>query len=148
MSGQLAQGDWFAREQLHRAVRDGDVREMRRLLDAGFSPQLFDDLSRTPLHYAVEGEHYRAAALLLDADVPVNLHEADKIGETPLSLAVQGDYVEMVALLLRHGADPDIPGWMGLTARLRAHKRKDQVGRQIAALLARHAPACARKSPA
>ena len=139
MTQAMAGDDWFAREQLHRAARDGDLREMRRLLDAGCSPLLFDDLSCTPLHYAVEGEHYRAAALLLDAGVPVNLHEEDRIGETPLSLAVQGDYAEMVELLLRHGADPDIPGWMGLTARLRARKRKDETGMQIAALLERHA---------
>ncbi|MDI3294556.1 ankyrin repeat domain-containing protein [Janthinobacterium tructae] len=137
----MTQADWFAREQLHRAARDGDLNEIRRLLDAGFSPWLFDDLSRTPLHYAVEGEHYRAVELLLQAGTPVNAHEEDRIGETPLSLAVQADYVEMVELLLRHGADPDIPGWMGLTARLRACKRKDAASRQIAALLERHARA-------
>ncbi|WP_071323456.1 ankyrin repeat domain-containing protein [Janthinobacterium sp. 1_2014MBL_MicDiv] len=120
------------------------MKEMRRLLDAGFPPRLFDDLSCTPLHYAVQGEHYHAAELLLGAGAQVNAHEQDRIGETPLCLAVQGDYPEMVGLLLSHGADPDIPGWMGLTARLRARKRKDEAGRQIAALLARHAPVLAR----
>ena len=133
--------DWFAQEQLHRAAQEGNLKEMRRLLDAGCAPQLFDELSYTPLHHAVAGEHYRAVALLLAAGVPVDLHEADKIGETPLSLAVQGDYAEMVELLLRHGADPDIPGWAGWTARLRARKRKDDTGKHIAALLQRHAPA-------
>lgn len=140
----VAADDWFAREQLHRAAQEGDLKEMRRLLDAGFASQLFDELSYTPLHYAVAGEHYRAVALLLAAGTPVNIHQEDRIGETPLSLAVQGDYVELVALLLRHGADPDIPGWAGLTARLRARKRKDDAGMRIAALLQSHAPARAR----
>lgn len=136
----MTRDDWFTREQLHRAAQDGDLKQIRRLLDAGFAPRPFDDLSYTPLHYAVVGEHYHAAVALLAAGAAVNAHEQDRIGETPLSLAVQGDYAEMVELLLRHGADPDIRGWMGLTARLRARRRKDDVGRQIAALLERHAP--------
>jgi hypothetical protein len=57
----VAQEGWFAREQLHRAAHLGDVKEIRRLLAAGFATQLFDDLRRTPLHHAVEGEQYRAA---------------------------------------------------------------------------------------
>jgi hypothetical protein len=57
------------------------------------------------------------------------------IGETPLSLAVQGEYPEMVELLMKHGANPDIQGWVGLTARIRAKRRVDDTGRGIAAII-------------
>ena len=50
---------------------------------------VFDDLGRTPLHYAVEGEHYRAAEWLLQQGANVNANDEASIGETPLALAVQ-----------------------------------------------------------
>lgn len=133
--------DWFERERLHRAAADGDQEELRRLVAAGGHPlDAFDDLGRTPLHYAVEGEHYRAADWLIQQGASVNAHDEATIGETPLSLAVQRDCPEMVELLLAHGADPDITGWMGNTARMRAQRRKDDDGKAIAALVQRYQP--------
>ena len=127
--------DWFEAEKLHRAAQSGDVQEMARLVEAGFTVNEFDDLSRTPLHYAVEAEAYKAAQWLLEHGAEVNANQEELIGETPLCLAVQRDYPEMVELLLKHGANPDSPGWMQLTARIRAHRRKDEDGRMIVALL-------------
>ncbi|MYN40346.1 hypothetical protein GTP55_13270 [Duganella sp. FT109W] len=124
--------DWFEAEQLHRAARDGNLSEISRLASEGFDIDAFDDLSRAPLHYAVEGDSYQAAQLLLELGANVNRHEEELIGETPLSLAVQGEYPEIVELLMAHGADPDIQGWVGLTARIRAKKRRDDAGRRIA----------------
>jgi ankyrin repeat protein len=49
--------DWFEAERLHRAAADGDVAQMESLVAAGSDINVFDELSRTPLHYAVEGEH-------------------------------------------------------------------------------------------
>ncbi|MET0322295.1 MAG: ankyrin repeat domain-containing protein [Duganella sp.] len=100
-----------------------------------FDIDAFDDLSRAPLHYAVEGDSYQAAQLLLELGANVNRHEEELIGETPLSLAVQGEYPEIVELLMAHGADPDIQGWVGLTARIRAKKRRDDAGRHIAVII-------------
>jgi ankyrin repeat protein len=131
--------DWFEVERLHRAARDGDVKEMERLVAAHYDVNLFDDLSRAPLHYAVEGEHYKAAEWLLNHGACVNRYEDEKIGETALCFAVQQDYPEMVELLMKHGADPDIPGWMGQTARYRAYKRKDEDGKKICSILERYA---------
>ncbi|MES2698692.1 MAG: ankyrin repeat domain-containing protein [Pseudomonadota bacterium] len=133
--------DWFERERLHRAAADGDQEELRRLVAAdGYALDAFDDLGRTPLHYALEGEHYRAAEWLIQQRANVNAHDEATIGETPLALAVQRDYPEMVELLLAHGADPDITGWMGNTARMRAQRRKDDDGKAIAALVQRYQP--------
>ena len=136
----IERDDWFERERLHRAAADGDLAEMQRLVENGYPIGAFDDLSRTPLHYAVEGEHYKAAAWLLDRGADVNAHEEQMIGETALCFAVQRDYSEMVELLLNRGADPDITGWMGQSARMRAQRRRDEDGKKIASLVEEHRP--------
>lgn len=136
-----ADNAWFERERLHRAAAEGNHDEMRRLVAAGgHALTTFDDLGRTPLHYAVEGEHYRTAEWLIQQGAIVNAHNEPTIGETPLSLAVRRDYPDMVELLLAYGADPDITGWMGNTARMRAERRTDDDGKAIAALLQRYRP--------
>lgn len=88
--------DWFEAERLHRAAADGDVPQMASLVRTGFNVNEFDDLSRTPLHYAVEGEHYLAVQWLLDNGADVNISDEKMIGETALCFAVQGNYPEMV----------------------------------------------------
>jgi ankyrin repeat protein len=133
--------DWYEAEQLHRAAQDGNFDEVVRLVGAGFNINEFDDLSRTPLHCAVEGEHYLVAKWLLENGANVNANEEERIGETALSLAAQGGYPEIVELLLTYGANPDIPGWMSITARHRAQKRKDEDGVKINALLSQYHPA-------
>ena len=132
--------DWFEAERLHRAASDGNIPEMDRLVREGRGVNDLDDLSRGPLHYAVEGEHYNAVVWLLDHGADVNLRDAELIGETTLSFAAQGEYKEMVELLLRNGADPDIKGWMAQTARSRADKRKDPEGLEISALIEKYNP--------
>lgn len=132
--------DWFEAERLHRAAADGDVSQMVSLVRSGFKVNEFDDLSRTPLHYAVDGEHYLAAQWLLDNGADVNVHDEEMIGETALCFAVKGNYPEMVELLLQRGGNPDITGWMQLTARDRAQRRKDDEGRKIAEILERYRP--------
>lgn len=132
--------DSFEAEQLHRAASDGDIGEMQRLVSSGYPLELFDELGRAPLHYAVEGQHYRAVEWLLAAGANVNSNDEEHVGETPLSHAAQSNYPELVELLLRNGADPDIKGWMGDTARSRAARRKDDEGKQISLLIEHFKP--------
>ena len=132
--------DWFERERFHRAAADGDMPEVERLVHSGAEIGAFDDLSRTPLHYAAEQEHYKVAQWLLEHGANVNAYDEKMIGETALCLAAQKDYPEMVELLLSHGANPDINGWVGLTARVRAQRRTDDDGRKIAALIEKYRP--------
>ena len=61
--------NWFENERMHRAAAEGDVREMSRLYAAGRQLDRFDDRGRAPLHYAVEGEHYKAAEWLIQQGV-------------------------------------------------------------------------------
>jgi len=130
--------DWFDIEQLHRAAQSGNSMEVERLLIEGFNINLFDDVSRTPLHYAVEEQHCAVAALLMERGADVNAHDEEKIGETALSFAVQKDSVEMVKFLLMHGANPHIIGWMGATAWSRVQGRTDDVGKKIFAILVQY----------
>lgn len=132
--------DWFDAERLIRAAADGDLAEVKRLKSEGIDVNLMDEISKAALHYAAENSHYKVAQWLLENGAEVNLHDAEMIGETALSLAVRKDYPEMVELLLRHGADPDIAGWMSLTARSRAKARKDDDGSKIAILIERNKP--------
>jgi len=132
--------DWFEAERLHGAAQFGDVETLYLLVLSGLDVNSFDDIGYTPLHYAAEGGHHAAAKLLLQQGADVNAKEAETIGDTPLAVAVQGDSPILVELLLRHGANPDIPDWMRQTARALAHRRHDEIGRQIAALVDLYCP--------
>jgi ankyrin repeat protein len=128
--------NWYEAERLHRAAQDGDIQEIERLILAGYDVNLFDDMAYTPLHHAVMGGSIEAVKALLRHGAPVNANDYESIGETPLALAVQSEHLELVCLLLDSGADPDINGWMGITARVRAFSRADQMGKETRELLA------------
>ena len=112
-----------------------DWYEAERLVAAGYDVNLFDDMGRAPLHYAAAGGRLEAIAALLGHGAPVNANDEATIGETPLALAVQEASVDAVRLLLDAGADPDIAGWMGHTARSRACSRRDAIGREMCRLI-------------
>lgn len=132
--------DWFERERLHRASEDGELAEVERLVNDGAPLELFNEISYTPLHCAVRGEHYKVAQFLLNRGANVNAHESERAGDTPLAVAARGNYPEIAELLLQSGADPDIPGWMAITPRHRAKRRTDEDGQKILALMERYQP--------
>ena len=129
------------RERLHAAAEDGTLAEVQRLVAEGRQLDLFDEISYTPLHYAVRGEHYKVVQYLLSKGANVNAHDSEGAGDTSLAVAAQGEYPEMAELLLKSGADPDIPGWMAVTARLHAMRRKDEEGQRMLALIEHYRPA-------
>jgi ankyrin repeat protein len=128
--------DWFEREQLHFAAADGDIERARELIAAGGANLgLFDDIGCTPLHYAIENEHYAIARLLLAAGADINAHDEEHIGETPLGRVAGECTPEMAEFLVANGADPTIRGWMQITALDRAARRKDEDGSAVHAML-------------
>jgi len=127
--------NWYEAERLHRAAEEGDIQEIERLLLSGYDVNLFDDMGHTPMHRAVSGGQCKALEALLRHGAVVNANHQETVGETPLALAVQGNHPGLVRLLLEAGADPDIAGWMGVTARDRASHRTDAVGREISRML-------------
>jgi len=121
--------------RLHDAALSGDIEECKRLLDQGQQPNEFDDLGRTPLHYAGEGQHLEVMKLLIASGANVNAHDERVIGDTPLGEVAGNCSVEMAKLLIDSGADPSIPGHMQLTALYKAQQRKRPEGLRVRQLL-------------
>jgi ankyrin repeat protein len=121
--------------QLHGAAQDGDIGLVEQLLNQRHEINLFDDIGKTPLHYAVEAGHLNIVTRLLEAGADVNAHDESKIGNTPLNDNAGESSPEMVSRLLEAGADPTISGWMGMNAIHRAAERKDVDAGRVQALL-------------
>ena len=122
-------------ERLHLAAQDGDLDAVSRLLAEGEDINAFDDLGKTPLHYAADREHVEVARYLIEHGANVNAHHEPTLGNTPLGdVAATCSYV-MAKLLVDAGSDPTIPGWMQLTALHKAAERKDPEGQRVYALL-------------
>ena len=120
--------DWFERERLHRAAQAGDLLAVQELLDGGFPVTGFDELGKTPLHYAVLGEHFAVVDYLLRHGADINAQDERMIGNTPLSEAASTCSLRMAQLLVKSGADPTLRGWMQLNALDRAKQRRHSEG--------------------
>jgi len=127
--------DVLRREQLHLAAQDGDVEAVTGLLNDGHQPNVFDELGKTPLHYAAEGAHLDVMRLLLASGADVNAHDERVIGNTALGEVASNCSFEVAKLLIDAGADPTIPGWMLLTALDKAQERKKPEGLRVFQLL-------------
>lgn len=135
MSNSDSLRDEFNRERLHFAAQDGDLAEVRRLLDDGYQHSEFDDLGKTPLHYAAERGHVDVMKVLLAAGADVNANDERVIGNTPLREIAANCSYEIAKILIDAGADPTMPGWMQITALDQARERKSSDGEQICQLL-------------
>ncbi len=128
--------DWYEKERLHFAADEGNLEEVRRLIENGYDFNAFDDsMSFTPLHYAIVNEHYNVAKYLIEVGANINANEEEKIGETPLGQVAANCTYEMAEFLISHGANPTIPGWMQLTALDLAKERKKDEGKKVYELL-------------
>ena len=122
-------------DHLRCAVQDGDVDSVRRLIASGLPLDDFDQIGRTPLHYAVVAESVEMATLLLDAGADVNAHDEAHDGNTPLAEVAGRCSPEIAEVLVVNGADPTIPGWMQLSALDRASGRKHPEGQRVFEML-------------
>jgi ankyrin repeat protein len=96
---------------------------------------MFDEISKTPLHYAAESGHLDIMRVRVEAGADVNAHEEACIGNTPLRDVADECSLAVATFVVDSGADPRIPGWMQLTALHKADKRTDQEGQRVYALL-------------
>lgn len=118
---------------LHASAESGNQEIVELLLGAGGKSALnkFNELSRTPLMLAVEKEHFEIARKLIEAGADVNAFDEPRIGNTALrEIADLGSY-EMIELLVQEGADPTIPGWMGISALDLARRRVGKKSRKF-----------------
>lgn len=106
------------RSFLHRASDSGELDEVRKLLDAGYNPNMRDLEGRTPLHYAV-GLHFQIrktepdykrrkleiVRLLLIRGAITDAR--DDLETRPLDIAILTDFPDAIKLLLEHDANPN-----------------------------------------
>jgi len=91
-------------QSIHDAALRGDVRAVRRMLDA--DPELIrarTPLEKTPLHQAITSSNEELIDFLLERGADVNAK--DKTGLTPLHVAAWWMATKIARQLLRHGAD-------------------------------------------
>ncbi|KAG3012916.1 hypothetical protein PC110_g5413 [Phytophthora cactorum] len=104
-----AQGDSEGRTALHLAVLSHDVAMTAFLLTPGGVANVnsFDDLHRSPVHYAMESP---AALTIISRLVQhgANVNVADERGDTPLHWAAFSGRAAVIQNLLTLGADPTL----------------------------------------
>jgi ankyrin repeat protein len=123
------------RDALAAAAQAGDVARVKELVAHGCPLDGFDELGKTPLHHAVEGEHENVVVFLIESGADVNAHDERVIGNTPLGEVAGRCSLAMARLLLDAGADPTIRGWMQLNALDRARNRQRGDGPQVYQLM-------------
>jgi ankyrin repeat protein len=122
--------DVFEKERLHFAAGRGDLPAVKELIAEGRDINAFDELSWTPLQHAAMHGHTDVVRYLI-----VNAHNEEKSGDTVLKRVAQTCSWEMAGILVDAGADPTIPGWMGLSRSTRASNEKRHEGPQVYELL-------------
>lgn len=94
------------------ATRQGDVNELRRLVQRGEQVDVAAGDGMTPLHWAAENGNRDIARILIGAGARVD--SRTRIGGyTPLHLAIQAGHTDLVKLLIESGADVSSPREIG-----------------------------------
>ncbi|MGE5607371.1 MAG: ankyrin repeat domain-containing protein [Bacteroidota bacterium] len=96
------------------AVANGDIAEVKSLLEQGVSPNSKTDDGKTLLMLAAYLGHTDIAKLLIDKGAEVNAKDQD--GKTALMYAAEKNNIEVGKLLLENGADPNSADNNGKTA--------------------------------
>lgn len=91
------------------AVKQGSYELVRCLLKNGANPNISNNLSNTPLIWAVKEPttNHNIIHLLLEYNAEINC--VGHMNKTPLTWAVIHSKIELVELFLQNGASPNIP---------------------------------------
>jgi|GEM_PF-4510839 len=88
---------------LHWAAREGQLTNVRSLLDKGYDVDARDSKGKSPLHEAVSNGHLDITKLLLERGANVDARESG--GGSPLHAAVSNGHLDITKLLLERGAN-------------------------------------------
>jgi len=87
------------------AARNGQVDEVRRLIEAGEDFDARGGGGNTPLYYAAQKGNAEVVRLLVEAGADVDVD--NDFGSTPLHVAARGGHVEVIQILAAAGANLD-----------------------------------------
>jgi ankyrin repeat protein len=113
-------------EKLFKAVRNGNLGAVEKLLGKGTDASARDKAGWTPLHLAAYSGHREIADLLIANGADVNA-KIDVIECTPLHLCAKQGHKDMAELLIAKGADVnagDDSGWTPLRYAVRKGRQE------------------------
>lgn len=123
---------------MHEAAGDGRVDLLEIMIRRGDGRAFIDSFAHpcdwTPLMAAVNANHPQVVRYLIDAGANVNANDTTKIITSAVQYAVEERRPELVAILLAAGANPDVPGWMWITARDKAQESTPEIRAMIDAV--------------
>ena len=88
---------------LHLAAMNGNIAEIKRLIDDGADVNAKTEYGQTPLHFAAVNGHTETALALIKAGADINAKQKD--GWTPLHFAARQGHTETALALIKAGAD-------------------------------------------
>lgn len=91
--------DFYERNMLHVACRNGHKEIVAILLEKNFDVNVSDTKGRTPIFYACKKGYTNLVGLLMKKDLNVNIQ--DNSGQTPLHIACDSSHGDVVLLLLQ-----------------------------------------------
>lgn len=124
-------------DKLRFAAQTGNRALVEEMLAKGARVDAFDELGKSSLIYAAEGGHVEVVELLLKAGADVNACDASRAGDTALGAVAATCGLELARILIEAGADPTIPGSMGITPLHKAMARQRGEGPLVYDLLRR-----------
>ena len=92
--------------KLIKAIKDGNKKKIKSLLNNGANPKDGDELGYTPLHHAVMSDNVDLNTIGLLLNKGADPNDIGKLGHTPLHL--EGVDLDKISFLIDKGADPNI----------------------------------------